>query len=239
MCWILKVSIDMISKTLFVLFYVMCFASPVFAAKVTGTVRALGIAPSTKPMANSTDKACPGAVYQDFIVLGENNGLANVLVYVKSGLPAQRYLPSDRPVVVNQKGCRYEPHVFAAMIGQPVVFRSEDATLHTVDVHSKNNGEYGITIPAGFKGGAKRFEKEEYMFPLMCSLHPWMLAFGNILPHPYFFVSEGQGRYLINDLPPGTYEIATWHEKLGQQIKTVTIAPEQQVVVVDFQYQVR
>lgn len=224
---------------LFFFIYGVLSASPSFAAKVTGTVKAFGVTASTKPMANSTDKACPGAVYQDFVVLGENNGLANVLVYVKSGLPRRNYPPLTRPVVVNQVGCRYEPHIFAAMIGQPVVFRSEDATLHTVDVYSKNNGQYGITIPAGFKGGAKRFEKEEYMFPLMCSLHPWMLAFGNILPHPYFFVSEGQGRYLIDDLQAGTYEIEAWHEKLGKRSKMVTITPEQQVVTVDFQYQVR
>ena len=77
------------------------------------------------------------------------------------------------------------------------------------------------------------------MFPLMCSLHPWMLAFGNILPHPYFFVTEGRGRYLINDLPPGTYELEAWHEKLGKKSQTIIITPDQQFATVDFEYRVR
>jgi plastocyanin len=223
----------------FFLIFFLVFASPAWAAKIAGTVKAFGAAPSMRPMANSTDRACPGAVYPDFFELGDNNGLANVLVYVKSGLSQRSYAVSNKPVVVDQVGCRYKPHVFAAMIGQPVVFRSQDQTTHTVDVHSQNNGSYGITIPANFPGGAKRFEKEEYMFPLMCSLHPWMLAFGNILPHPYFFVTEGQGRYLINDLPPGTYELEAWHEKLGKKSQAVTIAPDQQLATVDFEYRVR
>lgn len=213
--------------------------SNTFAANITGTIKFQGVQPKFRALATSADPACPGSVYPEVLVLGSNNELANVLVYISKGVPPGKYYPPDKPVVLNQVGCRFDPHVFAAMVGQQVVFLTSDQTLHTVDFHGKKNRKFAVEMPKWYKGGTKVFNKEEFMVPIMCSVHPWMLAFANILSHPYFFVSEKNGRFLIRELPPGEYTIEAWHEKLGRQQKTITIQTNDQLKVIDFNFAAR
>ncbi len=212
---------------------------PSEAANITGTIWAKGPRPIIKRIATSRDPACSGDVFPEVFVIGDAGELANVLVHVKEGVPNKVYPPPKQPVVVNQVGCRYTPHVFAAMVGQPVVFMTSDPTLHTVDVHARINPKFAVTMPHHYRGGAKIFEKEELMIPVMCSVHPWMLAFGNILSHPYFFVSEPNGRYLIRDLPVGEYTLEAWHEKLGRQSRRVTINDPREFLTVNFTFLMR
>lgn len=161
------------------------------------------------------------------------------MVFIKSGLPDKEFSIPDKPVVLNQIGCRFKPHVFAAMVGQQVIFMTSDPTLHTVDFHAKKNKKFAVSMPKHYRGGAKVFDKEEFMIPIMCSVHPWMLAFGNILRHPYFFVSEPNGRYLIENLPAGDYVLEARHEKLGTLTRKVSVTNAQEFKTVDFTFFVK
>ena len=72
---------------------------------------------------------------------------------------------------------------------------------------------------------ARKFIKPEIMIRVKCNIHSWMHAFIGVLDHPYFSVSQDDGSFAIKNLPPGTYTIAVWQEKLGTQEQQVTVAP--------------
>ncbi|MBI5149790.1 MAG: hypothetical protein HZA28_03360 [Candidatus Omnitrophica bacterium] len=206
------------------LFFVSCAQ----AASVRGVVKYDGAAPSFKEIKMDADPLCQaqhsGAVYPQTLVLGDGNTMANIFVRVKGGLPAKQYPAPAEPVVLDQKGCFYEPHVFGIMIGQPLKILNPDGTLHNVHAMSKVNPEFNLAMPKFRTETTKTFDKEEFMFAFKCDVHPWMLAWGSVMAHPYFAVTKTDGAFAIDNLPAGTYEIEAWHEKLGVQTASVTVA---------------
>jgi plastocyanin len=156
--------------------------------------------------------------------------LANVYVYIKSGPPAAMSSPSSlsTPVVLDQIGCKYVPHVIAVMRGGSVEFRNSDATMHNIHTLPAVAGSQPIDISQWPKGvpQVKQFNQLEIMMPVRCNNHPWMNAFINVSATPFFAVSDADGHFDISGLPPGTYTLAAVHEKLGEQTMTVTVEPK-------------
>jgi hypothetical protein len=68
------------------------------------------------------------------------------------------------------------------------------------------------------------FAKPENVFPIKCDVHPWMQAYIGVFTHPFFSASGADGKFTISGLDPGTYEITAWHEVLGTQTATITVA---------------
>jgi plastocyanin len=155
----------------------------------------------------------------------KDGGLQNVFVYVKEGLGGKVYAPSTTPVTLDQKGCRYTPHVIAVMVGQPVDFTNSDATMHNVHVMPEMNTNQGMDVSQPPRGGETQrvFLKPETMMPVRCNNHPWMQGFINIAPNPFFAVTDEIGRFEIKGLPPGTYTLVAVHEELGQQTTQLTV----------------
>jgi len=201
---------------------------PVFAASVAGTIKYEGEAPTFKEIKMEADPIClthhTAPVYPQGLVLGEGNAMANVFTRVVSGLAQQKYTAPAEPVVINQQGCMYAPHVLGVMVGQPVKILNPDGTLHNVHALSKINPEFNLAMPKFRAEVEKIFDKEEFMFPLKCDVHPWMGAWIAVMAHPFFSVTKEDGKFSIADLPAGTYEIEAWHEKLGVQKQSVTLA---------------
>ncbi len=217
-------------KTLFpalVLLAIFIFPQQTHAATISGTVKYQGEVPSLKPLKMDADPIClthhTEAVYPQTLELGEGNTMANVFVYVKSGLEKKSYPAPQEPVVINQKGCRYDPHVVGVMVGQPVKILNPDGTLHNVHAISKINPEFNLAMPKFRTETTKVFDKEEFMFPLKCDVHPWMGAWVSVMGNPYFATTAKDGKFSIANLPAGTYKIEAWHEKLGTQIMDVTV----------------
>ncbi|OGX28339.1 MAG: hypothetical protein A2705_00960 [Omnitrophica WOR_2 bacterium RIFCSPHIGHO2_01_FULL_52_10] len=207
---------------------IIFFISPVYAATIVGVVKYDGAAPKFKEIKMDADPLCvekhTSAVYPQTLVLGEGNTMANVFVHVKSGLPSQAHTAPTEPVVLDQKGCFYEPHVFGVMVGQPVKILNPDGTLHNVHAMSKINPEFNLAMPKFRTETTKVFDKPEFMFAFKCDVHPWMLAWGSVMSHPFFSTTKQDGKFTIDNLPVGTYEIEAWHEKLGTQKASVTLA---------------
>jgi plastocyanin len=151
-----------------------------------------------------------------------------VFVYIREGLGGKIYAPSTTPVVLDQKGCRYTPHVIAAMVGQPVDFKNSDATMHNVHLMPDVNGNQTMDVSQPPRGGETQrvFSKPEFMLPVRCNNHPWMQAFVNISPNPFFAVSDENGHFEIKSLPPGTYTLVAIHEVAGEQSTQVTVKPQ-------------
>ncbi|MDO8665564.1 MAG: carboxypeptidase regulatory-like domain-containing protein, partial [Gemmatimonadales bacterium] len=130
--------------------------------------------------------------------------------------------PTPAAVEINQDGCVYLPHVFGAQVGQTITIRNSDGLLHNIKAVPTTNRGFNISQPTNMTT-ERAFASSEIMVPLQCNVHSWMNAFVGVLPHPYFSVSGADGTFRIGRLPPGTYEIEAWHERLGPQTQTVTV----------------
>ena len=157
------------------------------------------------------------------VVPGSNGTLQNVFVYVKDGLGNLTFPVPQTPVVLDQKGCVYQPHVFGIQVGQNLEIVNSDSTLHNVHATPANNREFNRGQALQGMKHTHVFSTREVMVPFKCNVHNWMTAYVGVLDHPFYAVSGSDGSFSIEGLPPGTYTIEAWHEKLGTQTQSVTI----------------
>jgi plastocyanin len=202
------------------------------ASTVTGTVTFDGKAPALKPIPMDADPACAkkhsGPVPNEALVLGSGNTMGNIIVWVSKGLPAGKTYPAPTtPVVLDQNGCRYHPHVLGVMAGQSVQIKNDDPTTHNIHPTPKDNREWNESQPPSSPALEKNFAREEIMLPVKCNQHPWMKMYVNVVKSPFFAVTDKSGKYEIKGLPPGDYTLAFVHEKLGEQDQKVTVAPKE------------
>jgi plastocyanin len=211
------------------------------AGTITGTVTYEGKVPNLKPLAMDADPVCAskhkGPVPNPMLELGASgNTMANIFVRVTSGLPAGKtYPPPADPVVMDQNGCIYQPHVFGMQAGQKFKVLNSDGVLHNVHALPKVNSQFNIAMPPNRKQAEHVFDKVEDPFQIKCDVHPWMSAWTVITPHPFFSVTKQDGKFTIADLPAGTYEIEAWHEKLGKKTEKVTVG-DSDTKTVDFKF---
>ncbi len=196
------------------------------AGTITGRVAFDGPVPANAQIKMSGDPVCmrenaAGAALETVVV--DAGGLENVFVYVKSGLNGYYFDTPAEPVKLDQKGCRYHPHVFGLQVGQPVEVTNSDPTLHNVHALPATNQEFNASTPFTGTKITKRFTAPEVMVPFKCDVHGWMSAYAGVLDHPYFAVSAGGGGFELRNVPAGTYTIEAWHEKLGTRAQTVTL----------------
>ena len=151
--------------------------------------------------------------------------LANVFVYVKEGLSGS-YSAPEESALLDQTGCQYVPHVSGVQVGQKLVFRNSDQTLHNVHALPTVNDEFNNGQPFQGMELEKSFDQAEVMIPFKCDVHPWMGAYMAVLDHPFFAVSAADGSYMIDGLPAGEYVIEAWHETMGAQTLAVTVAAD-------------
>jgi plastocyanin len=217
-------------------------AAPQGEGVLSGAVDFKGKAPAPIKIDTTMDPACeissPKPVFTEQYAVA-NGKLGNVFVYVKSGPPAamQAGPISTQPVVLDQKGCQYIPHVIAVMQGGSVEFRNSDLTMHNVHTMPTVVGNESIDVSEGPKGQpvTKQFAWPELMIPVRCNNHPWMNAFINVSQTPFFAVTDATGKFSITGLPAGEYTLGAVHEKLGEKDIQVTV-PAKGTARADFSF---
>jgi hypothetical protein len=197
------------------------------AATITGKVVFEGTPPQNPVINMSSDPACAennkGAVTTESVLV-DHGALQNVFVYIKDGL-GNKYLfdtPTD-PVVLDQRGCHYQPHVLGLRATQPLQVVNSDNTLHNVHGMPENNREFNQGQPVAGMKNSVTFAVPEVLIPFKCDVHSWMHAFVGVVNHPYFAISDQGGKFELRTIPPGTYTIEAVHEKLGRQTQSVTL----------------
>jgi plastocyanin len=200
----------------------------VAASTITGSVTFAGKVPTLRPIAMDAEPVCAKKhakpVPAEMLVLGNGNTMGNIMVWVSKGLPAGKTWPAPKtPVVLDQKGCLYVPHVMGIMVGQPYRILNSDGILHNIHTLPKINKSFNQGMPATLKETTTTFAKPEAVFHIKCDVHPWMSAYMAVFTHPFFSVTSTDGKFTIPGLDPGTYEITAWHEKLGTQTASVTV----------------
>jgi plastocyanin len=208
-------------------------------SSVVGKIVFEGEVPAARTEAMDTDSVCKlkhpdGAQIMDIEVV--EGGVKWAFVYVKEGLPAGEYeIPSD-PVVLNQQGCRYDPHVFGVMAGQRLDIKNSDKTLHNVHAFPENSRQFNLAMPFEGMSIKKKFKNPEVMVRINCDVHAWMQSWAGVTAHPFYAVSGDGGAFAIEKLPAGTYVIEAWHSKLGTQTQEVTVA-DGEATTIEFSFQ--
>lgn len=199
---------------------------PGTVGELRGVVHFAGKAPERVMIDMAMDPACAlhgGENLSEPYVIDKGK-LANVYVYLKNA-PSSKAAKGAPAVVLDQKGCRFVPHVIAVQQGETVEFRNSDPTMHNIHTTPVNPGNKTVDVSQGpfGKPETQHFETPEAMLPVRCNNHPWMNAFLNVAPSPYFAVSAADGTFTIRDVPAGTYTLAAVHEKLGEQDVQITV----------------
>ena len=202
---------------------------PATAGGIAGVVTFYGQAPARQPINMDSDPYCTQQPRNttEAVVVGDGSGLQNVFVYVKDGLGNRVFPVPSTAVVLDQKGCRYTPHVLGIQVGQILEILSSDNTLHNVHAMPEQNREFNKAHQlAGIKH-MHVFSTKEVMVPFKCDVHKWMNAYVGVVDHPFHAVTAGNGRFELKGLPPGTYTVEAWHETLGTQTQMVTVGEKQ------------
>jgi plastocyanin len=202
---------------------------PATAAVVTGSIHYQGKKPAPKLIDMSEEPACVeahhGKAYDESLVVNRKGALANAFVYVKGGLEGKTFEIPATPVTIDQSGCWFRPRVMGIQVGQVLKVVNSDPVTHNIHPMAQINREWNHSQGAGDPPLARKFTKPEIKIPVKCNIHSWMHAFIGVVDHPYFAVSSDDGSFEIKNLPPGTYTIAVWQEKLGTQDQQVTVGP--------------
>ena len=205
---------------------------PATAGTVTTIVKFEGQPPAPEMITLTGDPKCVSENggpqrADERIVVGDNQSLQNVFVYVKDGLGSFGFPIPSEPVVLDQDKCRYTPRVLGVRVGQTLQVHNGDPLLHNVRSNGVINQAFNNSTPLEGVSFNHTFATREVMVPFKCDVHGWMSAYVGVLDHPYFGTTAQDGRVTLGNLPPGTYTIEAWHETLGTRTLQVTIAAKE------------
>jgi hypothetical protein len=171
---------------------------------------------------------------QEFVVRDPDGGLANVFAYVTGSFP-ETPAPTT-PVVLDQRGCIYRPHVLGIRAGQPLQITNNDPTLHNMHGISARGNDFNVSRPKGAPPAVVTLHHPETMMRIACDVHSWMNIYVGVMSHPYFAVSDATGRFEIAGVPAGRRQVEVWHERFGPIAVTVDV-PAGRTVAVELSYQ--
>jgi hypothetical protein len=197
---------------------------------IAGKVVYKGEAPKPATIKMNADPYCEAThgnkVTSEEVLVNADGTLRNVFVYVKQGV-AGRYPASNEPAVIDQNGCTYRPRVQGMLVGQPLVIRNSDDTLHNIHCLAELNAAFNLGQPVRGMESKRVFTQPEVMMRFKCDVHPWMTGYIGVLEHPFFAVTGDSGAFKLEKLPAGQYLIEAWHEKYGTKQQTVTLANDE------------
>lgn len=211
--------------------------TPLGSATVSGSISFTGTAPDRNRIRQDRECAELNAdpVLNESVVVNDNGTLRNVFVYVKEGLGDYSFAIPSEPVVFNQDGCVYTPHVFGIQVGQTLKIINGDPLMHNVNALANENRPFNMGMPNQGDERERSFRVPELMLRIKCDVHAWMNAYAGVVDHPFHSVSDDTGSFSIGQLPAGEYVFEAWHEKYGTATETVTVT-DGEAVSVDFSF---
>jgi plastocyanin len=201
---------------------------PPATGTITGTARFTGKMPPAKKV-TTTD----GAVieHNDLVVEPKSKGLRYVFVQLE-GAPAQPKVKKAEPVVVDQRDMLFVPRVVAVRHGQAVRFDNSDLCNHSVQAVSTLAANQFNKFTAPNNPLEHVFEVQKKPVVIGCALHGWMRAWVYVVPHPWFAVSDPEGRFRLGDVPAGKHLLSFVHPDSGlQERKEVTVETGQTATI--------
>ncbi len=190
---------------------------------IDGVVVYDGTPPPMKRLEISKDRDVCGAhpLYDQSLMVAPDGGIANAVVTLPD-LQKGEPIKLLEGVVFDQKGCQYAPHLIAFPAGSTIKIINSDGILHSIHTESTINPVVDMAQP-GFKKTISVTVAKPEAIKVTCDAHNWMEGWWYAAPNPYYAVTDAHGRFSIRNVPPGTYMIEVWQEKLGTAREQVVV----------------
>ncbi|MEX2187035.1 MAG: hypothetical protein WD875_09590 [Pirellulales bacterium] len=198
---------------------------------ITGRIRYDGTPPARPSMLSSITKdreiCVPGGadiLSEKLIVNGQNNGIANVVLYLKTEkgrvvpIHESAQSPAGTTPTIDNKACEFVPHVAVVHVGLgSVALKNLDPVAHNMNIQSRTNRAANFTLPPNSSSTFELTAEEPMPFPVSCTIHPWMKGYVHVRGNGYFAVTDEDGKFKIENLPTGdNLTIQVWHEAAGR-----------------------
>lgn len=190
-------------------------------------------APVQKPLDITQDKAhclSKGAILDETLIVNpKNKGIKNVVVWLRpdnkdpkgSAIPKNKIFPGDaarKPadVVIDQPCCMFTKRVTLARVGDTILVKNPAPVAHNFFWTSGSNGEFNVTVPKESEWKmpqALSYESSPIMYK--CTIHPWMNGYVRIFDHPYYAITDEDGKFELKNAPAGKWRMVVWQEKVG------------------------
>jgi plastocyanin len=192
--------------------------------RIEGQVKASGDVPKLPPQAVFKQKEyCGDQVPDERLVIGANGELRNAVVYltdVKAGKAARL----DQAVKVDNHKCAFVPHVLTATLGQTLEIHNSDPFLHDAHALLGSRTLFNVAILSGRT--VRQPLLDAGLIHVNCNVrHTWMHAYMLVAEHPYHTVTDADGRFTLEGVPPGIWTLRVWHEMLGSVDEQVRLQP--------------
>ena len=228
----------MLKNTLIITTLYSLFISSTLGGTLSGRVNFDGKSPSKKTIRMEADPVCGAShkepVYSQSFIINAAGYLKNVMVYLKD-VKYNGEVPKTQ-AVIDQNGCIYDPHIQGMQVGQELLIKNSDATLHNIHGLPSINSEFNFAMPKVVKEKTIKISKAENTFKIKCDVHPWMKAYISVFDHPYFAVTDDTGHYQIDNIPSGTYEVIAWQEKFKDKTLNAVVTVGDGEVNQDFTF---
>ena len=200
---------------------------------IVGVVRWEGDIPKRRKLkVSGPDQPCHAKpIPNDDLVVSKDAKVRWVVAYIKKldqGKPFD--VDPDKPITLDQKGCRFRPHVVVVPKDQPLRILNSDGVLHNVHLYAKKNEPFNRSMPGNVQQMDVIFDYSERI-RVGCDVHKWMSGWIVVAKHPYYAVTGKDGSFRFEDVPAGSYTVEIWHEKLGKKQAEVTVPPAGETTV--------
>jgi hypothetical protein len=214
---------------LFLIITVLLMPGTAFSGAIQGVAIFSGKTEQLKPYKTGKYKKVCGSGIPNESILIDNKGVKNSVI----SLHGKKLKKRGGEYKLDQKKCRYEPHVIAVPLDSELKIHTSDPINHNIHTYSFENDPINIMFLPGQDAYSQEMEEAE-VIKVECDLHDWMRAWVVVTPNAYSAVSGADGSFEIPDVPPGKYELTAWHETLGSLTKNITVGNDGLNVNFDF-----
>jgi plastocyanin len=189
---------------------------------ITGKVTMTGAAPALPPEKRDKNPEVCGTTFPNqTLQVSSSGGVKFVIVYLKDITKGKAMAPGAAEL--NQEKCAYHPHAQAIEVGTTLTVLNSDPILHNVHASLGASTVFNYAMPLKGQRIPKKLTKAGFV-KLKCDVHSWMNGAIGVMDNPYFAITDDEGNFTISDIPPGSYTLAVWHERLGEKSQPVTVA---------------
>lgn len=205
---------------------VLCLSGSSFAGAIKGKVVFVGAAPAPRKIDVTIDQyVCGTGKDAADLLLSPRKEIGNAVVWLENPPAGAAWPARAGKVEMDQKACVYVPRVVLVPVGGTVDFLNSDRLLHNIHAVPKDNVSFNRTQPKN-RTVSVTFAKPE-IIKITCDLHSWMEAWVVVAAHPYYAITGADGQFEFGNLPPGTYHLKVWQERLGMASAQVTVGDRQ------------
>ena len=202
---------------------------------ISGAVKYVGDVPQIEMFSVDKDKKVCGHEPKpsEELIISKGKGIKNVFVYIKKIASGKSFEKHSGNFILNQKNCRFDPHILIVSTGAGVDLLNNDNVLHNLHSWSTKNKPFnqGTTLDQVL---TREFSWKERIM-VTCDIHSWMSSWIIVVENPYFALTDKNGKFKIDNIPPGSFELIAWQETLGRKKKKVNVNANEETEV-KFEY---